>query len=399
MPLAKDAPVRRAEDPAGPHFERCRQLQGKLWEGGFAGICWPKEYGGLGLSMDHLRAFNDEAVDYELPLSLNVPTFGILGATLVAFGSHEQKLKYVPKILSGEHQWVQFLSEPSGGSDLAGVLTRADRDGDTFVINGSKIWSSFAEISDYCMVLARTNWDVPKHRGLTMFIVKIHQPGIQIEPIRMTYGSAEFCQEFFTDVVVSIDDVVGEVDEGWTVASSLLLQERISLGGGSQFTVGAGMNRESAGTDYSILKLARSLGQADDPMTRQAVADYHATAHAHHIMSDRVTRAIGKGIMNPSSGSLLKLAHAITVEKHSQATVDIGGSAVVVGGDNRGEARDLGNRTLTRQGIALGGGSNEIQRNIISERVLGMPREWAGDVDVPYRDVRRSGGGPTGPKN
>jgi alkylation response protein AidB-like acyl-CoA dehydrogenase len=159
------------------------------------------------------------------------------------------------------------------------------------------------------------------------------------------------------------------------------------------------MNRESAGTDYSILKLARSLGQADDPMTRQAVADYHATAHAHHIMSDRVTRAIGKGIMNPSSGSLLKLAHAITSEKHAQATVDIGGSAVVVGGDNRGEARDLGNRTLTRQGIALGGGSNEIQRNIISERVLGMPREWAGDVDVPYRDVRRSGGGATGPKN
>ena len=398
MPLAKDAPQRRMEEPAGPHFERCRMLQGKLWEGGFAGICWPKEYGGLGLSMDHLRAFNEEAEDYELPLSLNVPTFGILGATLVEHGSHEQKLEYVPKILSGEHQWVQFLSEPSGGSDLAGVLTRADRDGDTFVINGSKIWSSFAEISDYCMLLARTNWDVPKHRGLTMFIVKIHQPGIQIEPIRMTYGSAEFCQEFFTDVVVSKDAVVGEVDQGWTVASSLLLQERISLGGASKYTVGKGMNRESSGIDTSLIRLARQLGQDQDPITRQAIAEYHAVAHAHHIMSDRVTRGMAKGVMSPSSGSLLKLAHAITVERHSQLAIEIGGAAMAVGGDGRNDARDMGNRTLTRQGIALGGGSNEIQRNIISERVLNMPREWAGDVDIPYRDVRRSGGGATGPK-
>ena len=135
-----------------------------------------------------------------MPFSLNVPTLGILAATLVDFGTHEQKLRHLPAILKGEELWVQFLSEPSGGSDLAGVLTRADRDGDVYILNGSKIWSSGAAESDYAMCLARTNWDVPKHRGLTMLIVKIHQPGIQVEQIRQVDGSLEFCQEFFDDV-------------------------------------------------------------------------------------------------------------------------------------------------------------------------------------------------------
>ena len=139
-----------------------------------------------------------------MPFSFNVPTFGILAATLLDFGTHEQKLRHIPAILKGEELWVQFLSEPSGGSDLAGCLTRADRDGDVFILNGSKIWSSGAAESDYAMCLARTNWDVPKHRGLTMFILKIHQPGVTVEQIRQVDGSMEFCQEFFDDVPIPV---------------------------------------------------------------------------------------------------------------------------------------------------------------------------------------------------
>ena len=204
-----------------------RELQRTLWDGGFAGICFPAEYGGLGLTPAHQRAFTEESLAYDMPYSLNVPTLGILAATLVDHGTDEQKARHLPAILKGEEIWVQFLSEPSGGSDLAGCLTRADRDGDVFILNGSKIWSSGAVDADYAMCLARTNWDVPKHRGLTMFIMAIHQPGVQVEQIRQVDGSLEFCQEFFDDVPIPVTDVVGEVDDGWTVAGRLLVHERL----------------------------------------------------------------------------------------------------------------------------------------------------------------------------
>ena len=227
--------------------EHERELQRRLWDGGFAGICFPADYGGLGLTIEHQRAFTEESLPYDMPFSLNVPTLGILAATLVDFGTHEQKLRHLPAILKGEELWVQFLSEPSGGSDLAGVLTRAERDGDVYILNGSKIWSSGAAESDYAMCLARTNWDVPKHRGLTMFIMKIHQPGVQVEQIRQVDGSLEFCQEFFDDVPIPAADVIGEVDDGWTVATRLLVHERNAVGGGSPYLSGRAGNHEAGG--------------------------------------------------------------------------------------------------------------------------------------------------------
>src|SRR5262247_3662204 len=215
-----------------------RGLQRRLWDGGFAGICFPAEYGGLGLTVAHQHAFTDESRPYDMPFHFNIPTLGILAPTLVDFGSHEQKLRHLPAILRGEELWVQFLSEPSGGSDLAGCLTQADRDGDVFVLNGSKIWSSSAHVSDYALCLARTNWDVPKHRGLTMFILQIHQPGITVNQIKMVDGTQEFCEEFFDDAVIPAENVLGEVDDGWTVATRLLFHERASVGGASPYTSG-----------------------------------------------------------------------------------------------------------------------------------------------------------------
>ena len=369
-------------------YRHIRQLQRRLWDGGFAGIAWPAEYGGQGLTPAHQRAFTEECAGYEMPTPFNVPTFGILAATLLEFGTHEQKLRHIPAILKGDELWVQFLSEPSGGSDLAGCLTRADRDGDVFIMNGSKIWSSSAMVSDYAMCLARTNWDVPKHRGLTMFIMKIHQPGVEVVPIQMTSGEAEFCQEFFTDVPIPASDVVGAIDDGWNVASRLLMHERIAVGGASPYTSGAALSRNSDAADPTIPRVVRELGLGSDPAIRQLVAEHHVEELASKHLAKRITAGMAAGEMPPASGSLLKLSHAMHVVNLSRIAVEIAGSAAATGAHDS-VSRLVGESSLGRQGLSLGGGSNEIQRNIISERVLGMPREWAGDSDIPYKDVRR----------
>lgn len=371
-----------------------RGLQRRLWDGGFAGICFPKEYGGLGLSVEHQRAFNAEAGPYDMPFSLNVPTFGILAATLVDFGTHEQKLRHLPAILKGEELWVQFLSEPSGGSDLAGCLTRADRDGDVFILSGSKIWSSGASVSDYAMCLARTNWDVPKHRGLTMFILKIHQPGIQVEPIRQVDGSMEFCQEFFDDVVVPVADVVGEIDDGWTVATRLLTHERAAVGGSSPYLTGRSIGHDAGAlVESTLLQIARGAAPADRARTRQLMAEAHVDQVVGGQLIARVSKGIASGRMAGPAGSILKLFSANNVIRRVEIGLELGGQAGVVWDDGaETPSRAMGEMSLWRQAMSLGGGSNEIQRNIISERVLGMPREYAADREIPYREVQRGSG-------
>ena len=177
----------------------------KLWDGGFAGICFPREYGGLGLPIEYQRAFDIESRNYEMPIILNTPTFTICAATILDMGSEEQKRTHIGGALRGDEVLVQLLSEPSGGSDLAGVITRAERHGDTWVINGAKTWSTSAFAADYGLMLARTNWDVPKHEGLTMFLVPINAPGITLRRIKQVNGSVEFCEEFFDGLELGDD--------------------------------------------------------------------------------------------------------------------------------------------------------------------------------------------------
>jgi alkylation response protein AidB-like acyl-CoA dehydrogenase len=321
-----------------------------------------------------------------------VPTFGILAATLLDHGTHEQKARHLPAILRGDEVWVQLLSEPSGGSDLAGCLTRADRDGDVFVLNGSKIWSSGAVDADYAMCLARTNWDVPKHRGLTMFILALHQPGVTIEQIRQVDGSMEFCQEFFDDVPIPTADVVGEVDDGWTVATRLLVHERLAVGGGSPYTSGRSGGHDSGSDDDGLVEIVRAQGRAGDPRARQLVAEAHVRRLVHGQLNRRLTQAMASGAMPPPAGSLMKLFAATNVMRRAEIGLELAGpEAVTWPSGVRTVGARLGDFTLWRQGMSLGGGSNEIQRNIISERLLGMPREHAADRDVPYREVRRGG--------
>jgi len=381
----------RRSQPGGWAHERA--LQRRLWDGGFAGICFPAEYGGLGLSREHQRAFTEESLPYDMPYALNVPTFGILAATLIDFGTPDQKRRHLPRILRGEELWVQFLSEPSGGSDLAGCLTRADRDGDVFVLNGSKIWSSGAADADYAMCLARTNWDVPKHRGLTMFIMEIHQPGVTVEQIRQVDGSMEFCQEFFDDVLIPASDVVGEVDDGWTVASRLLVHERMAVGGGSPYTSGRSGGHDADDGDV-LVDLVLASGRGDDPWARRLLAEAHTRRLVHCALNARVTQAMAAGAMPPPAGAIMKLFGATNVMRRAEIGLELAGPDAVVWPEagSLPTGGQLGTFTLGRQGMSLGGGSNEMQRNIISERVLGLPREMAADREVPYREVKRTGG-------
>ena len=369
---------------------RARELQRILFDGGFAGLCFPRQYGGQGLSRKHQAAFTRESVPYEMPVLLNVPTLSILAPTLLDFGTEEQKLRHIPAILSGAETWVQFLSEPSGGSDLAGLITRATRDGDVFVLNGSKIWSSGAFRSDYALCLARTDWHATKHRGLTCFIVKIHQPGIDVQRIKMVNGWNEFCQEFFDDVAIPAENVVGEVNDGWTVASRLLFHERDAVGGGSPYTSGTSGGRgDYGGGRTDLIELARATHSTDDPRVRQLVAEARANDLVGAHLVARVTTGITTGQFPGPAGSLPRLYAATNSERRCDIALEIAGPAAGVWaeGDLAGEK---GIEFLFRQGGSLGGGSNEMQRNIISERLLGMPREYAADKDRPFDEVRHN---------
>jgi alkylation response protein AidB-like acyl-CoA dehydrogenase len=369
--------------------QEARRLQRLLFDGGFAGICFPRQYGGLGLSRAHQRAFTQESVRYHMPTIFNVPTFSILAPTLLDFGTEEQKTRHIPAILRGEELWVQFLSEPSGGSDLAGLVTRATRDGDVFVLNGSKIWSSGAFRSDYSLCLARTDWSVPKHRGLTMFIVKIHQPGIEVQQIKMVNRTAEFCQEFFDDVAIPAANVVGEVNDGWTVATRLLFHERDAVGGGSPYV--SGLTVASAGQGgfrSELLELARATGQTADPRVRQLVAEDRINERVQAQLVERVSTGIRTGAFPGPAGSMPRLIHSVTSERHLDMALEIAGASA--GASMDADDIVLGEAYLQRQGGSLGGGSNEMQRNIISERVLGMPREYAADRDRPFDEVRHN---------
>jgi len=209
---------------------RHRKIQARLYGAGLAGIRYPREYGGQGLTEAHQQAFIEETAGYEVPVQLSV-TLSILGPTLLDFGTERQKQTHIRGMLRGDEIWVQLLSEPSSGSDMAGALTRAQRDGDVYVVNGSKIWTTGAHVADYGMLLARTDPDLPKHSGLSMIITPLSAPGITISPIRLATGASDFCQEFFDDVLLPVDNLIGKENDGWAVASRLLFHERNMVGG------------------------------------------------------------------------------------------------------------------------------------------------------------------------
>jgi alkylation response protein AidB-like acyl-CoA dehydrogenase len=365
---------------------RAKAIQRKLWNAGFAGLCFPVEYGGQGLPVEYQEAFNEVTHGFELPILFNTPTFTIVLPTILEFGTEEQKQRFIPAALSGAELWVQLLSEPSGGSDLAGALTRAERDGDAFVLNGSKTWSSHAWKSDFGLCVCRTDWDVPKHQGLSVLIVKVHQPGITITQIKHVDGTEDFCQEFFDDVRVPADDVLGQVNDGWNVASRLLFHERSAVSGSSPYAMKSRTaDNEMAQIDAAAL--TQVSGGTDDPRVRQLVGEARVLTRVHSALVGRVGTSIRTGRLPAAAGSIPRLSNGMLRVRLATIAIEIGGDRTVAW-DDGDPVGDLGVAYIGRQGVCLGGGTTEIARNIISERVLGMPREQAEDKDRPFREVR-----------
>jgi alkylation response protein AidB-like acyl-CoA dehydrogenase len=374
--------IYRRDDPA---IAAQRRLQHKLYEGGFAGITWPKDVGGQGLSAAHQRIFDEQARHYVMP-DFGIAggtTMVVCGPTLLAHASPDFKRLHVPKILSGDELWVQFFSEPGAGSDLAAVRTRADRDGDRWILNGHKMWTSGALSADYGLCLARTNWDVPKHRGLTWFAVPVSVAGLTIRPIRQINGSSEFCEEFLDDVELGEDAVIGDVDEGWTVTRTMLAIERAA--GNPAALVRRQGPRQLA---PDLVALARRTGRHTDPGVRQLIARAHINDFVQQELDERVA-TLQAGGADADIAAYSKLAVGTYDPVRARIALEIGGSAAVAWPHGDVDAVKTALGYLDGRIYSIAGGTNEMQRNAISERVLGLPREPAYDLDKPFREAVR----------
>ena len=350
------------------------------------GNCYPREYGGLGLPVAYQHAFDQEASGYELPYIFSVPTMAIVGPTILECGTEEQKRRYIPAFLRGDELWVQFMSEPGGGSDMAGALSSATRDGDIFRLQGSKIWSTYAYRSDLALALVRTNWDAPKHRGLTMIIVPIHHPGVTVTRIRMVDGSEEFCQEFFDGAEVPVANVVGEVNGGWSVATRLLYHERTAVGGASPYLSVAG--REGSGRHEDLLALARRVERTEEQYVQRLLGEARMLTLVENQLIERVNEGIRGGQLPAPAGSLLRLYKGMANVRRSTIALEIAGEEAVAWMEED-DPFYVGVDYVQRQARAIGGGTVEMARNMISERLMGMPPEPAADRDVPFNQVRR----------
>jgi alkylation response protein AidB-like acyl-CoA dehydrogenase len=364
-----------------------RERQRMMFDAGLAGICVPTEYGGQGLTAAHQTVLNQELGGFEYPTRVQCPTFSPCLAVLLDFGTEEQKQRHVPAMLRGEELWMQFLSEPSGGSDVAGALTTALRDGEEWVLNGSKVWTTGAWWSDWALCLARTNWDVPKHRGLTVFILPIHQPGIDVHQIEMLNGSMEFCQEFITDVRVPDSDRVGDVDDGWTVGTRWMFHERM-LYNSSLITFPEGTTRGQA--QASLAELLRDAGRLDDPAARELAGEARMLELVSRELESRIAQGIATGRMSDQASAIGRLFHGTTTARLTTINYDIAGPTGAAWTEDDGAVAGCGMGFLMRQMSCIGGGTTEMAKNVIAERVLGMPRERTLDRDVSFREVPRS---------
>ena len=379
-------PLDPRADPNEQPKEHLKDLARRLYSGGYSGICFPEEVGGAGLTRSHHQAFCEEAAGYELPIFLGNPGLSIIAPPIMEFGTDRQK-EHVAAMLRGERLFVQMMSEPTGGSDMAGALTRADRDGDVWVLNGSKIWSSGAWRADWGLILVRTDWTVPKHQGLSLFLLDLSLPGITINNIKMVDGTEEFCEEFFDDAIIPAANVVGEVDDGWTVATRLLFHERSAVGGSSPYTQGRYRNTGDAGRARTK-SIVENAGRIGDPIAQQLVGQTEVLDLVQKALIDRVRTGISSGHFPGPAGSLVRLFGGMAEVERTSIALELAGQSALVwdADDPRGEGVEY----IRRQASCLGGGSTEMARNLISERVLDMPREHAADRGVAFRDVKRN---------
>ncbi len=361
------------------HAKAARRWQRVLYDGGWAGLTWPQRFGGRGGTPWQASIFAEEQAEFDVASGVFAVAHGMVAPTLMVHGTDAQR-SHLDAMLSGDEVWAQLFSEPEAGSDLANLGTRAVLDGEEWVVNGQKVWTSGAQYSEYAILLARTDPDAPKHAGITYFLLDLRSPGIEVRPLRQITGVAHFNEVFLTDVRIPAENVVGDVNRGWKVAHTTLNNERAFIGGGN-----------SAWSIAELTAMARHFERTDDLVVRQGIAAAHSRAEVLKYMGYRIRTAVARGEMPGAVATTMKLFYARHWARSTALALQIQGAHGSLWGAS---ALDDGlwQQTFCGQyAVRLGGGTDEIQCNVIGERALGLPREPAADRDLPWRETRGSG--------
>jgi alkylation response protein AidB-like acyl-CoA dehydrogenase len=359
-----------SEEEKGAYLDYLRDWMRKVYGGGWAGLSWPKEYGGRGATVIEQAIFQEETARAGAPPLISVIGLGLVGPTIIALGTEEQKRRYLKPILSGEEIWCQGFSEPNAGSDVASLGTKAVRDGDDFVLNGQKIWTSYAHYSDWCLLLVRTDPDAPKHKGITALLVDMHTPGITLRPLKQMTGDSGFNEVFFTNARVPVAQVLGEINKGWSTAIAALMNERANLGADRYVVFKSTLD--------ALLVRARQLkrngGPASaDPVIRQKLAQVYLELEIFRLNTNRALTRMSKNPVPGPEGSLLKLFYSELQQRTQQTAMEVLGPYGQLAQFDGGQWANgyLGSRAAT-----IAGGTSEILRNIVAERVLGLPKSY-----------------------
>ena len=378
---AGSRPVLRQSGVDAEAVNRCKVWQAKKADAGFAGLTWPKQFGGLEASPILQVIYNQEEDAFVVPRGLYEIGLGMCIPTMMTYAKPEQLDRYVKPALRGEEVWCQLFSEPAGGSDLAALRTKAERDGDDWVINGQKIWTSGAHLSDFGIIVVRTDPNLPKHEGLTFFFLDMKSPGIEIRPIHQMSGARHFNEVFFTDVRVPDSQRLGAVGQGWKVSLTTLMNERLAVGDAQRPEVD------------DLLELARKLRIDGKPAlqngaVRERIAEWHARSQGLKFTRFRTMTALSKGETPGPENSIHKLVNASKTQDIASYGLDLMGAGGLVVDDDLTEAYAMfQSALLSSPSSRIAGGSDEILRNIIAERVLGMPADIRVDKGKPFNQV------------
>jgi alkylation response protein AidB-like acyl-CoA dehydrogenase len=369
-------------EPGGRrHLAAGRDFQAKLAEAGLAGLTYPKEYGGAGLTLEHERIYRSVAQDFPNMAAEFVISHGMCLPILSEFGTDEQKRRFLPDIIAGRTLWCQMFSEPGAGSDVASLQTRAERDGDEWVLNGQKVWTTLAHESDYGVIIARTDPEQTKHAGISMFIVDLEAPGVEIRRIHQIDGGRHFNEVFFTDVRIPADWLIGEYNNGWRQATAMLMYERVAIG-----SMGSGSISQP--TFDVLVAAARAAGRIDDPVVRDQLMEIYAMETTKSLVAMRTRAELKAGKAPGPGGSLGKLASSIIAWRFREIALEIAGPGSQAWSEGDQAASSLQSQVLTSLQLGIAGGTDEIQRNIIGDRVLGLPRDISVDSGVPFKDIK-----------
>ncbi len=370
-----------AKPGARRNLAAAREFQGALAAAGLAGLPYPTEYGGAGLTLEHERIWRQASQQYPAMTGELVISHGMCLPVLHEFGTDEQKRSFMPDNIAARTVWCQMFSEPGAGSDVASLQTRAERDGDEWILNGQKVWTTLAHESDYGVIIARTDPDQPKHAGISMFIVDLGAPGVDIRPIHQIDGGRHFNEVFFTDVRIPADNLLGEYNNGWRQATAMLMYERVAIG-----SMGSGSISQPMYD--TLLAAARAGGVVGDPVVRDQLMQIYCMETTKSLVAMRTRAELKAGKAPGPGGSLGKLAGSVIAWRFREIALEMAGAGSQAWETGDRQGADLATQVVGSFASSIAGGTDEIQRNIIGDRVLGLPREPAVDRDVPFKDLK-----------